>query len=411
MRNRLFLLLLVVLAVAALVSCNQEAGSNTFTVTFVANDEGATGQMAPQQVERYVNARLAANQFAKEGWLFRSWNTKADGSGNSYSDTATIRLAKDITLYAQWTYNQVSVTFDPNGGTGEMPVQKINKKESTPLNANTFTRENDFVFTGWNTKADGTGESYADKTKVTLTSDLTLYAQWYHDQVEVTFMPNGGTGDSYKQLVYTNMTQQLDGYRFTPPAGNSFMYWTPNADGSGERIYDRGDVNITEDLTLYAQWINAEVITSSSLFLGGGKTYTLIENVTLSGRAIIFSGSATFILPEGLTLTAPQGLSVLGAAGGSLIISGTGSLNATAEGGNAAIGGESGSAGGDITINGGIITAIGGPDGGAGMGGGQGKESEGNVVFNPSVTVQVSDDGTNWTPYDGTRKRYMKVTN
>ena len=411
MRKAFAILLVVLLSLAVFVSCDQDKEDSTFTVKFEGNAEGVTGQMAPQQVERYVNARLAANQFAKEGWLFRSWNTKADGSGNSYSDTATIRLAKDITLYAQWTYNQVSVTFDPNGGTGEMPVQKINKKESTPLNANTFTRENDFVFTGWNTKADGTGESYADKTKVTLTSDLTLYAQWYHDQVEVTFMPNGGTGDSYKQLVYTNMTQQLDGYRFTPPAGNSFMYWTPNADGSGERIYDRGDVNITEDLTLYAQWINAEVITSSSLFLGGGKTYTLIENVTLSGRAIIFSGSATFILPEGLTLTAPQGLSVLGAAGGSLIISGTGSLNATAEGGNAAIGGESGSAGGDITINGGIITAIGGPDGGAGMGGGQGKESEGNVVFNPSVTVQVSDDGTNWTPYDGTRKRYMKVTN
>ncbi len=411
MRNRLFLLLLFVLAAAVFVSCNQDAESKTFTVTFKANDESATGEMAPQKVERYVNERLEANKFAKKGWVFRSWNTKNDGSGVSYADQDLIRLAKDITLYAQWTYNQVTVTFNANGGTGDMPAQKVNKKESTPLNANTFTRDNGFVFTGWNTKADGTGESYADKTNVTLTADLTLYAQWYHDQVEVTFMPNGGTGDSYKQQVYTGMPQQLDGNRFTHPDNYSFMYWTPNADGTGERVYDRGDVNITENVTLYAQWINAEIITSGSLFLGSDRTYTLIENVTLNDRAMVFGGSATIILPEGLTLTAPKGLSVLGVASGSLIITGTGSLNATAEGGAAAIGGESGSATGVITINGGNITATGGPDGGAGIGGGKDHVSEGAVTFNPSVTVQVSDDGETWTGYEGVRKRYMRVTN
>ena len=410
MRNRLFLLLLFVLAAVALVSCNQDAESKTFTVTFMANDEGATGEMSPQKVERYVSESLAANKFTKEGWKFKSWNTKADGTGNAYFDKSTIRLAKDITLYAQWEYNQVTVTFYPNGGSGEMPSQKVNKKENTPLSANTFTRDNGFVFTGWNTKADGTGESYADKTNVTLTADLTLYAQWYHDQVEVTFMPNGGTGDSYKQQVYTGMPQQLDGNKFTPPVDNTFMYWTPNADGTGDRIYDRGDVNITENLTLYAQWINADIITSDSLFLGNGKTYTLIENVTLSGRAMVFSGSATIILPEGLTLTAPKGLSVLGTVSGSLIITGTGSLNATAEGGAAAIGGESGFATGDITINGGTIIATGGPDGGAGIGGGKDHMSEGTVTFNPSVTVQVSDDGISWTTDGSTRKRFMKVT-
>ena len=33
-------------------------------------------------------------------------------------------------------------------------------------------------FSGWNTAADGTGTPYANEASVTLTEDLTLYAQW-----------------------------------------------------------------------------------------------------------------------------------------------------------------------------------------------------------------------------------------
>ena len=70
-----------------------------------------------------------------------------------------------------------AVTFDSNGGSGTMPDMHIVPNTASALDPNTFTRT-DFNFTGWNTEANGTGASYADKAEVTLTNNLTLYAQW-----------------------------------------------------------------------------------------------------------------------------------------------------------------------------------------------------------------------------------------
>ncbi|MBQ7946501.1 MAG: InlB B-repeat-containing protein, partial [Bacteroidales bacterium] len=69
------------------------------------------------------------------------------------------------------------LTFDTNGGEGEMPAQTLEAGVSQALAANTFTRDG-YVFTGWNTNADGSGNSYTNKQSITLTQDITLYAQW-----------------------------------------------------------------------------------------------------------------------------------------------------------------------------------------------------------------------------------------
>lgn len=70
-----------------------------------------------------------------------------------------------------------TIHFNNNGGAGTMGDQTVNEFEPTALQANTFTKQG-FVFDGWNTEADGTGDYYADGATVTLLDDLTLYAQW-----------------------------------------------------------------------------------------------------------------------------------------------------------------------------------------------------------------------------------------
>ena len=54
------------------------------------------------------------------------------------------------------------------------------------ITENSFTKAG-WTFSGWNTKSDGTGAPYNDKTKITLTADVILYAQWA-----------AGTGTAYK---------------------------------------------------------------------------------------------------------------------------------------------------------------------------------------------------------------------
>ena len=49
--------------------------------------------------------QLPANGFTRTGYQFDGWNTKADGSGQSYKDKAYVtNLATSgvTTLYAQW---------------------------------------------------------------------------------------------------------------------------------------------------------------------------------------------------------------------------------------------------------------------------------------------------------------------
>lgn len=74
-----------------------------------------------------------------------------------------------------------TIYFEKNGGTGSMNDQTVNEFEPTALNANAFSREG-YVFEGWSTTPDGSGDFYADGATVTLLSDLTLYAQWYYVQ-------------------------------------------------------------------------------------------------------------------------------------------------------------------------------------------------------------------------------------
>ena len=71
----------------------------------------------------------------------------------------------------------VTITYNANGGEGEMKPQAVESGVEVKLNANTFTKDGS-DFTGWNEAADGSGKAYADGATVAPTGNLTLYAQW-----------------------------------------------------------------------------------------------------------------------------------------------------------------------------------------------------------------------------------------
>ena len=62
--------------------------------------------------------------------------------------------------------------------------------ESIQLPGNTFTRPK-YTFTGWNTRADGSGTAYTDNASLTLTEDTTLYAQWILITDYTVLLPDG----------------------------------------------------------------------------------------------------------------------------------------------------------------------------------------------------------------------------
>ena len=171
-------------------------------ISFASN--GGSGSMSNQIFTAGVSQNLQANTFARNCYNFIGWNTRADGSGTNYADKQSLTLSEEapLTLYAQWQKNvtYAKVTFNSNGGTGNMAEQSFTVGVSQKLSVNTFTRSG-YTFVGWNSSADGRGRSYSNEESLTFSDEtpLTLYAQWQKTEVASYFLvPNLDTLNLYK---------------------------------------------------------------------------------------------------------------------------------------------------------------------------------------------------------------------
>lgn len=71
----------------------------------------------------------------------------------------------------------IRIKFDANGGEGTMPSVTFEQNTYQYIPNNTFTHST-LVFKGWNTKADGSGDSYTNGQYFYANQNMTLYAQW-----------------------------------------------------------------------------------------------------------------------------------------------------------------------------------------------------------------------------------------
>ena len=247
-----------------------------------------------------------------------------------------------------------TITFDANGGDGEMNRQIIVHNSATSLTKNSFSQYRN-CFLWWTTEADGSGTKYFDGAVIKPLSDITLYAQW--EYIEDVYLADG-------------VTEWFDGNFYT-------LSGVVTMNG---RINVRGDVVLIlpDGCTLNAQK-GIEVSEGSSLTIEPGENGTGILNATGTDDNAGIGGNknhgAGTITINGGVINAEA--SDLGAAigggqngtGGTIIING-GTITANGKDDAAGIGGGMTGEGGNITINGGVITATGG-EYSAAIGGGE----------------------------------------
>ncbi len=100
--------------------------------------------------------------------------TFVDGDGTQVSTTFTVDVVTSLGI----TQPSSLLTFATNGADNNSYPQSEIKGTTAKLWKNVLTRAG-YTFTGWNTKADGTGTSYADQASFNFDADfITLYAQW-----------------------------------------------------------------------------------------------------------------------------------------------------------------------------------------------------------------------------------------
>ncbi len=153
-----------------------------------------------------------------------------------------------------------TVSFNANGGTGTMAEQIFKEGEAHALTLNSFTRE-DYAFTNWSIMKDGNGTKYGDGDTITVTFNMTLYAQWKCtlpspvpvDSVTIAFDANGGTGEMAPLVLLPGETRTLTTNAFSKE-NYWFTGWNTATDGSGTAYADSAEITITESITLFAQW-------------------------------------------------------------------------------------------------------------------------------------------------------------
>ena len=226
--------------------------ANTYTVSYNAN--GGSGAPASQTKTYGKALTLSTTKPTRTGHTFLRWNTKADGSGTSYAPGGSYTANASVTLYAQWQINTYTVSYNANGGSGAPASQTKTYGKALTLSTTKPTRTG-HTFLRWNTKADGSGTSYAPGGSYTANASVTLYAQWQINTYTVSYDANCDdiVVMPVSQTKTYGVTLTLDDYKPTR-IGYDFIEYNTNAAGTGTSYAPGGSYTANASVTLYAQW-------------------------------------------------------------------------------------------------------------------------------------------------------------
>ena len=278
-----------------------------YTVSYNVNQGTGTPNPATQKVNHGETIAAAPTGISRTGYtLNTAWNTQADGNGDSFQfGSGGTPVTEDITLYAQWSIKQYTVSYNVNEGEGtpNPATQTVNHGETIAAAPTGISKTGFTLSTAWNTQADGNGDRFIFGDEGTpVTEDITLYAQWSDTQHTVTYHVNEGTGTPNPATQTVNAGDIIA----AAPTGISktgftlSTAWNTKADGSGDAfLFGQGGTPVTADITLYAQWSNTQHTVTYHVNEGEGTPVPATETVN---HGDLIAAAPTGISKTGYTL-------------------------------------------------------------------------------------------------------------
>lgn len=228
----------------------------------------------------------------RTGYTFEGWYTTKNNGTQIYDKTGKCRndgtywkdnkwhYAGNAILYAHWTPNTYTVSYDANSGTGTMKSDTATYDSPYTTRNNEGFKKTGYTFNGWNTKTDGTGEDWTGRIgkpfNWNYAHDVKLYAQWKPNEYVIVFDKNKpdpenkaqnnkyvlasndvkGTMNNQPMTYDKNKNLDENKYKLT---GWTFTSWNTKADGSGTPYENKASIkNLTSEnnatVILYAQW-------------------------------------------------------------------------------------------------------------------------------------------------------------
>ncbi|MDR0883293.1 MAG: InlB B-repeat-containing protein [Oscillospiraceae bacterium] len=142
-----------------------------FTVTYSANGGKIGTATSAKKSVTYASKYVLPTAPKRTGYKFAGWYTAKTG-GTKVTASTVVKLTKNQTLYAHWTANKYTVTFNANGGTA---VKAKAVTYNTAVGALPTPTRKGYKLVGWYTAKSG-GTKIAKTTKVTKAT--TYYAHW-----------------------------------------------------------------------------------------------------------------------------------------------------------------------------------------------------------------------------------------
>ncbi|MFA5675910.1 MAG: InlB B-repeat-containing protein, partial [Christensenellales bacterium] len=238
-----------------------------------------------------------------DGYKFLRWTDVSDFNTLSNANPYTFTVLKSQTIapvFEALAEGEYIVTYVGNGNTGgTVPSSQAYTAPAT-ISGNTghLTRTG-YLFTGWNTRANGSGTGYAAGDIYSLGANLTLYAQWERILFTVNFDSQGGGG------VPSAIAGCGD--TITAPADPTKEGWNFGGwyrESGCLNVWNFAADTVNENITLYAKW------TPIPVTFDGGTLPEGTYNTSYCVSVEAFDGSGSFIyelvlgaLPAGFELS------------------------------------------------------------------------------------------------------------
>ena len=199
--------------------------ANSYTITF----DTAGGSAIAPITQDYGTPITAPADPTREGYTFAGWDKAIPAT----------MPAENMTVTAQWTVNQYTITFDTAGGSAIAP---ITQDYGTPITAPADPTREGYTFAGWDKAIPATMPA----------ENMTVTAQWRVNRYTITYDLDRGTADD-NPTGYTVETETFTLKNPTRP-GYIFSGWS----GTGLTGEDNLTVTIpkgsTGDRSYTAHW-------------------------------------------------------------------------------------------------------------------------------------------------------------
>jgi len=284
----------------------------TYTVTF-DKQSGMGG--TDSAIATYGSDMPTATAPTRTGYTFTGYWDATSGGTQYYTESmASARSwnkAENTTLYARWTVNTYTITFDKQSGTGG--TDSVTATYGAAMPTATKPTRTGYTFDGYWDATSGGGTQYYTESMASARSwdkaaNTTLYAGWTANQYTVTFDSNGGSSVDQQTINYGEKAT-----RPVIPTKTGYIFSGWYKESTLTNLWDFGSDSVTTDTILYAGWVFDSNPALWAKSVTAGTSYSEFNSVAVDSSGNVYAAGYQ---NENGSFTYGPGVSVAGTYSG-----------------------------------------------------------------------------------------------